>query len=93
MKNCIKRAGHKTFMLAKIRYCINKETALTRFKTMILPYIEYGNVFHGTCTESYKHKLQVIQNTGLKIAPNRGRLFSSTELHIEAKLLPCSYEI
>ena len=55
-----------------------------------LTYIEYGNIFHGTCTEFYKQKLQVIQNNGLKIALNRSRLYNTVDLHIEARLLHVS---
>ena len=72
IKRCIKT--HKTFMLSQIRYNSNKETALTIFKTMILPYIEYGNVFHSTYIEEYKGKLQVIKRS-LKITLSRERIF------------------
>ena len=58
---------------------------------MILPYIEYGNIFHGTCSELYKHKLKVIQNNGLKISLHRSRYFNTVDLHVEARLLPCKY--
>ena len=78
-------------MLSRIRHCINKKTALAIFKSMILPYLEYGNIFYGTCSEFNKYKLQVIQNNGLKIALNRNVLYNTVDLHIEAKLLPCKY--
>ena len=58
IKNSIKQAGHKVYILSKIRQYINKKTALIIFKSIILPYMEYGNIFHGTCTKLYKHKLQ-----------------------------------
>ena len=67
IQRCIMQAGHKVYMLSRIRHSINKKTALVVFKSMILPYIEYGNILHGTCTELYKNKLQLIQNNGLKI--------------------------
>ena len=78
-------------MLSRIRHSINKKTTLVVFKSMILPYIEYGNIFHGTCTELYKNKLQVIQNNGLKIALGKGRFYNTVDLHIEARVLPCEY--
>ena len=53
-----------------------KKTALAIFKSMILPYLEYGNIVYGTCSEFNKYKLQVIQNNGLKIALNRNVLYS-----------------
>ena len=48
IKNNIKKAGHKVYMLSRIRQYIDTHTALTIFKAMILPYIEYGNIFNGT---------------------------------------------
>ena len=68
-----------------------KKTALAIFKSMILPYLEYGNIFYGTCSEFNKYKLQVIQNNGLKIALNRNVLYNTVDLHIEATLFPCKY--
>ena len=91
IKNATRNAGHKVYMLSRIRHCINKKTALAIFKSMILPYLEYGNIFYGTCSEFNKYKLQVIQNNGLKIALNRNVLYNTVDLHIEAKLLPCKY--
>ena len=90
-KYYIKKAGHKVYMLSRARQYVNTNTALTIFKSMILPYIEYGNIFYGTCNEIYKHKLQVIQNNALKIALNKNNLYSTVDLHIEAKILPCKY--
>ena len=80
-------------MLSRIRQYIDTHTALTIFKAMILPYIyiEYGNIFNGTYNEAYQHKLQVIQNSGLKIVLSRNILYRTVDLHIEAKLLPCIY--
>ena len=91
IKNNINKAGHKVYMLSRVRQYVNTNTALTIFKSMILPYIEYGNIFNGTCNEIYKHKLQVIQNNALKIALNKNNLYSTVDLHIEAKILPCKY--
>ena len=78
-------------MLSRVRQYVNTNTALTIFKSMILPYTEYGNIFSGTCNEIYKHKLQVIQKNALKIALNKNNLYSTVDLHIEAKILPCKY--
>ena len=48
IKNNIKKAGHKVYMLSRVRQYVNTNTALTIFKSMILPYTEYGNIFNGT---------------------------------------------
>ena len=67
IKNNIKKAGHKVYKLSRVRQYVNTNTALTIFKSMILPYTEYGNIFNGTCNELYKHMFQVIQNNALKL--------------------------
>ena len=56
IKRNIRLAGHKNLMLCKIRAYINEKTALTIFKSMTLPYLEYGNIFHNTCTDLLKNK-------------------------------------
>ena len=92
LKIILRKQGTKyVYMLSRVRQYVNTNTASTIFKSMILPYIEYGNIFNGTCNEIYKHKLQVIQNNALKIALNKNSLYSTVDLQIEAKILPCKY--
>lgn len=88
---CVKNACHKIYMLRKIRNCINVRTASTIYKTMILPIIEYGNIFLLSCTSAEITKIQCIQNKGLKVAFNRDRRYSTRLLHKEANL--ASWEV
>lgn len=45
IKNCIKQVNHKMFLLRKIRGYMNATTSLLLYKSMILPYLEYGSNF------------------------------------------------
>lgn len=88
---CIRNASHKLFMLRKIRNNLNVNTANLIYKTMILPLIEYGNVFLLSCTSIERTKIQRIQNKGLKIVFNRNRFYSTRLLHKDARL--ASWEV
>lgn len=53
---------------------------------MVLPYLEYANCFLVGCKVSEKAKLQRLQNKGLKIALGKDRLYSTEQLHNDAKI-------
>ena len=46
IENCLKLISHKTYLLGKIRRYINRHTAMTIYKTMILPIMEYGDILY-----------------------------------------------
>ena len=54
---------------------------------MILPVIEYGDVFLVGATVENRKKLQILQNKGLRCALNRDIETSIDDLHSEAELL------
>ena len=41
----IRKASHRLYQLCKIRRYINTSSAVSIYKSMILPYMEYGDVF------------------------------------------------
>ena len=82
----IKRVSDKLYQLPKIRYFLNTKAALLVYKNMILPIIEYGDVFAVSATGESREKVQKLQNKGLKVALGRDRLYSTKILHKEAKL-------
>lgn len=86
LNNCIRRAYSKIYMLIKLRVYMDKSAALSLYKSMVLPYIEYGNSFLLGSNTASKIKLQRIQNRGLKIALKRERRYSTDILHKEARL-------
>ena len=84
-------ASSKLKQFQHMRSFINVKAALLVFKSMLLPLLEYGDVFLSACTMKNRKKLQVIQNKGLRCALNKGLEASTDELHSEAKLLKLQY--
>ena len=57
---CSNRANNKIYQLKKIRGCITTKCALTIYKSMVLPLVEYGGLFLDTCTDNVQTKIQKI---------------------------------
>ena len=84
--NTIRRVSDKIYQLRKLRSFLNNKAALLVYKNMILPILEYGDVFFSSTILKTRKKLQTLQNQGLKCALNKDRLFNTNLLHSEAKL-------
>ena len=54
-------------MLERVRPVITEFTALKIVKTMLLPYLDMGNLFLSSQTMKYLGKLDVIMNTALRL--------------------------
>ena len=70
LQDCIQRASYKIYMLSKIRYYIDFETAITLYKTMILPIFEYGDIAYDLADMKSLDNLQTLQNRALEICVN-----------------------
>ena len=53
---------------------------------MILPIVEYGDIYMSSTTKKSRKKVQVIQNKALRCALNHDPRSDTGELHREAKL-------
>lgn len=84
--SCIKQANYKMFLMRKIRGYMNSKTSLLIYKSMVLPYLEYGINFLMSCTKTVRLKFQRLQNKCLKIALNRCNLYNTRILHKEARM-------
>ena len=85
-KAVYRKAERKIFMLGKLRYFVDKKTALLIYKQAVLPYFDYGGFLLVSCNEGQKHDLQVLQNNALRICL-RYRLIdriSEHRLHAES---------
>ena len=67
LNNTIKLVSHKSFLLRKIRYYITEDAAVKIYKSMILPYLDYGDIFYAKSNLKQISKLQTLQNRALKI--------------------------
>ena len=71
----------------RMRSFLNVKAALLVYKSMMLPVLEYGDIFLSATTLKNRKRLQVLQNKGLRCALNKGIESSTDELHAEARLL------
>ena len=83
----ITRVSNRIYQLTKIRPFITKKAALMIYKNMILPILEYGDVFIHSAPQKVRKKLQTLQNKALKCALQKDKYYNSIDLHTEAKLL------
>ena len=85
-QSVIKAVKYKTLRLRLLRRILNKKAALLVYKNMILPILEYGDVFLSSVSKATRKKVQVMQNNCLRIALNLGKRESSKMLHESADL-------
>ena len=58
---------------------------------MLLPILEYADVFLSAASSINRKRLQILQNKGLPCALNRDLETDITDLHAEAKLLKLEF--
>ena len=75
----------------RMRRFLNTKAALTVYKGMLLPILEYGDVFLIGTSVINRKRLQVLQNKGLRCALNKDCDTNIKDLHREAKLLKLKY--
>ena len=83
----ISTASLKIRQLCRMRAFLNTKAATLVYKNMILPIIEYGDIFLTGVNVADKKKLQMMQNKGLRCALNVDRYTDSTEVHRDAGVL------
>lgn len=82
----LRSANSKLFMLNKIKNHLPEQTALLLYKTMVLPYLEFGNIFLLNCFECDQIKLQKMQNKSLRLLLRKDKRYSTVLLHRDARL-------
>ena len=85
-KNTINKVFGKVLRLRKIRSFITGRAALLIYKNMILPILEYGDIYLSSATKELNKKLQTLQNRALKCALGKDKYFRTAPLHREARL-------
>ena len=81
--------GFKIRTFSRIRRFVNTKAALTIYKSTILPIIDYNNYFQMMWNVDKRHRLQKLQNWGLRIVYNyfnNGPKLNEEEMHNEANL-------
>ena len=87
----VKSVSAKLKQFQRMRVFLNKKAAVMVYKNMLLPILEYGDIFLSATSNVNKRRLQILQNKGLRCALHKGLETSITELHAEAKLLKLKY--
>ena len=87
VQKIISKVSLKLKQFRQMRYLLNTKAAVLVYKNMILPMLEYGDIFLVGATAENRKKLQILQNKGLRCALSKDRYASVTDLHEEARLL------
>ena len=84
----VQMLGFKLKTFSKIRRFLNERAALTVYRSTILPLIDYNDCFQMLWNADKLHKLQKLQNWGLRIVYyDRQPKLDEDALHLEASLL------
>ena len=78
--------AYKASLLAKIRKFITDSVAMKIYKSMIVPYFDYGDVMYNQASQEELDKLQRLQNKCLKICKGYNRRHGTVALHESTKV-------
>ena len=82
---------NKLNQFRRMRQFLTVKAALMVYKGMLLPILEYGDVFLTGASATNRKRLQILQNKGLRCALNRDIYTSTEDLHTEASLLKLKF--
>ena len=74
------------FLLKKIKPYLSTKAATLIYKDMILPIVEYGDIYLYSATKASRKKIQTLQNKALRIALKKDNTYGTDDLHKKAKL-------
>ena len=86
VSNVTRLVAYKANLLAKIRKFLTEKTALNIYKSMIMPYFDYGDVVYDTACQDGLEKLQRLQNRCLKICKCFNMRHGTKDLHVTTKM-------
>ena len=67
LKHIYRKVEQKIYMLGKLRYLVDKKSAVLIYKQTILPYLDYIGFVLLSCNIGARRSLQVLQNNALRI--------------------------
>ena len=91
IQKIISGVSQKLKQFRHMRFFLDVKAATLVYKNMILPMIEYGDMFLTGATACNRKRLQILQNRGLRCALGKDKYFSVNDLHRDAKLLKLKY--
>ena len=87
----ISSVASKLKQFQRMRSFLNTKAALMVYKNMLLPILEYGDIFIVAASAENHKRLQTLQNKGLRCALKKDLDVSSDTLHADANLLKLKY--
>ena len=81
LNSVIGKVLHKMTLLAKMKRYLKKSVALQIYKSMILPYIDYGDIIYNKANSGILDKLQRLQNKCLRICSGFDKRFNTDRAH------------
>lgn len=91
LKNVLQKLCPIVYKFSKTRYLVDQNTALTIYKSHILPVLEFGLFIMNNYYSGQVEKLQKVQNKCLRVCFRKDNRFPSSRLHLKANLLPLHY--
>ena len=86
VKNVANIISYKVVLRVKIRKFLTQDVAPKIYKSMVLPYFDYGDVIYGNANQEGLEKLQRLQNKCLKICMGFNVRHGTANLHRVTKL-------
>ena len=85
-KECLRLVSHKLYLVSRIRNMIKSKQAIAIYKSKILPYFEYGDIFYNKTFARTLEKLQKLQNRAIRLCLGRNSRYNVLLLHQESKV-------
>ena len=86
LNNVVRMVSHKINLLGRVRQYLNYNASILVYKTMILPYFDYGDILFMNTNQALLSKLQKLQNRALKICLQPNAFVTLEYLHRETKV-------
>ena len=86
LNQTIKTVSYKLSLLSKLKPYVTTEAAIQIYKSMVIPYLDYGDIIYHCSSIQLLDKLQKLQNRGLRICYGTGTGLSINEMHARANL-------
>ena len=70
---------------------MDQNTTLMLYKSLALPYFDYGNIVYSVTSKANQSRLQRVQNSACKAILQVNREFHNHDAHVQLDLLPLHY--
>ena len=77
---------HKVYLFNRSKFDLPEKESVKIVKTMILPVVDYCDVFYDVAGQTSLEGIQILINKSLKIAYRRSGILNTAALHRKAKL-------